>query len=634
MDRRQQWNQSVMLKPATALQPDTLRQALAVLVEHHDALRLRFRQDDNGWHAIHGAVADAGELLWQCPVADAQALEAVSNEAQRSLDLNNGPLLRAVLMTLADGSQRLLLVIHHLVVDGVSWRILFEDLQQVYQQLEVGQAPKLMAKTSAFKAWGERLREHARSTAVQAELHYWQTQLQGAVGDLPGANAQGSLLGRYAGSVAVQLSQAHTRQLLQSAPAAYRTQINDLLLTALARAVQRWSGQTEVLVQLESHGREELFDDIDLTRSVGWFTSLYPVRLSPQAELGSSIKTIKEQLRAVPNKGIGYGALRYLGDSTVREQLAALAQPRITFNYLGQFDGSFDGDNGALFSPSGEPVGEERSADTPLGNWLTINSQIYDNRLNMAWNFSQQMFTQAQIEQLAQHCREALEQLIEHCSSGAHLGLTPSDFPLATLSQQQLDALPIPVRNIDDIFPLSPMQEGLLVHTLLEKHSGIYFMQECYTIREAIDYTLFDAAWQQVVQRYEAIRASFLWNTGGELLQVIHRNSKVQVELLDLSDLALEQAEPRIIDLLREEREAGFDLAKEPPIRFKLIKLADQSHRFVMSNHHILIDAWCRSLLMADFFEIYHAAREGRPSQLSTPIAFATSSSGCKRRIR
>ncbi|MET3052183.1 amino acid adenylation domain-containing protein [Pseudomonas alkylphenolica] len=622
IDRRQQWNQSVMLKPATALQPDTLRQALAVLVEHHDALRLRFRQDDNGWHAIHGAVADAGELLWRCPVADAQALEAVSNEAQRSLDLNNGPLLRAVLMTLADGSQRLLLVIHHLVVDGVSWRILFEDLQQVYQQLEVGQVPKLMAKTSAFKVWGERLREHARSTAVQAELHYWQTQLQGAVGDLPGANAQGSLLGRYAGSVAVQLSQAHTRQLLQSAPAAYRTQINDLLLTALARAVQRWSGQTEVLVQLESHGREELFDDIDLTRSVGWFTSLYPVRLSPQAELGSSIKTIKEQLRAVPNKGIGYGALRYLGDSAVREQLAALAQPRITFNYLGQFDGSFDGDNGALFSPSGEPVGEERSADTPLGNWLTINSQIYDNRLNMAWNFSQQMFTQAQIEQLAQHCREALEQLIEHCSSGAHLGLTPSDFPLATLSQQQLDALPIPVRNIDDIFPLSPMQEGLLVHTLLEKHSGIYFMQECYTIREAIDYTLFDAAWQQVVQRYEAIRASFLWNTGGELLQVIHRNSKVQVELLDLSDLALEQAEPRIIDLLREEREAGFDLAKEPPIRFKLIKLADQSHRFVMSNHHILIDAWCRSLLMADFFEIYHAAREGRPSQLSTPYRF------------
>ena len=622
IDRRQQWNQSVMLKPASALQPDTLRHALAVLVEHHDALRLRFNQDDNGWRAVHAPLADDEPLLWQRTVADQQAMAAVSNEAQRSLDLSRGPLLRAVLMTLADGSQRLLLVIHHLVVDGVSWRILFEDLQQVYQQLQAGQTPKLMAKTSAFKSWAERLGEHARSTAVEAELQYWLSQLQGVDGDLPGANTDGSLLGRHAATVGVQLSQAHTRQLLQSAPAAYRTQINDLLLTALARGVQRWSGQSEVLVQLESHGREELFDDIDLTRSVGWFTSLYPVRLTPQTELDNSIKTIKEQLRAVPDKGIGYGALRYLGDAAIREQLQALAQPRITFNYLGQFDGSFDGDNGALFAPSGDPVGEEKSPDTPLGNWLTLNSQIYDNRLNMAWTFSHDMFSETQIEQLAQYCREELEQLIEHCSSGEHLGLTPSDFPLATLTQQQLDALPIPLRNIDDIFPLSPMQEGLLVHTLLEQHSGIYFMQECYTIREAIDYALFDSAWQQVVQRYEAIRASFLWNTGGELLQVIHRAPQVKVELLDLSDLSLAQAEPRIIELLREEREAGFDLAKAPPIRFKLIKLADQTHRFVMSNHHILIDAWCRSLLMADFFEIYHSAREGRPSQLATPYRF------------
>lgn len=622
IEQRQHWNQSVMLKPTAPLHADTLHSALVALVEHHDALRLRFTQVDNRWQAIHTPLTDSSTLLWQRSVADAQAMLDVSNAAQRSLDLSDGPLLRAVLMSLADGSQRLLLVVHHLVIDGVSWRILFDDLQQVYQQLHNGQAPKLMAKTSAFKSWAERLGEQARSRAVEAELGYWQAQLQGLNPDLPCNNPNGSLLGRHAETLGMQLSQDHTRQLLHTAPAAYRTQINDLLLTALARAVQRWSGQSQVLVQLESHGREALFDDIDLTRSVGWFTSLYPVRLSPQAAMGDAIKTIKEQLRAVPDKGIGYGALRYLGDATIAEQLQALPQPRITFNYLGQFDGSFDSDNGALFAPSGETVGDEKSHDTPLGNWLTVNSQVYDNRLNMAWTFSHEMFAQAQVEQLAQFCREELEQLIEHCSSGEHLGLTPSDFPLATLSQQHLDALPIAVRNIDDIYPLSPMQEGLLVHTLLEKHSGIYFMQECYTIRESIDYGLFDAAWQQVVQRYEAIRASFLWNTGGQLLQVIHRNTPVKVELLDLSDLPLEQAEPRIIELLREERETGFDLAKEPPIRFKLIKLIDQTHRFVMSNHHILIDAWCRSLLMADFFEIYHAAREGRPSQLATPYRF------------
>ncbi|MDF0729431.1 amino acid adenylation domain-containing protein [Pseudomonas entomophila] len=622
IDNRAHWNQSVMLKPNVALDAELLARALAALVTHHDALRLRFNEHADGWHAEHAAIGDDASLLWQREVADAQAQQALANEAQRSLDLADGPLLRAVLMHLADGSQRLLLVIHHLAVDGVSWRILFDDLQRVYRQLQAGETPKPHPKTSAFKAWGERLGEHARSDAARAELDYWQTQLAGIDADLPGADPGASLLGRHARSVGVQLSPAHTRQLLQSAPAAYRTRINDLLLTALARAVRHWSGLPEVLVQLEGHGREALFDDLDLTRTVGWFTSLFPVRLSPQADLAASIKTIKEQLRAVPDNGLGHGALRYLGAPEVREQLRALPTPRITFNYLGQFDGSFDADAGALFAPCGEPVGEEKSADTPLGNWLTVNSQVYNGQLNMAWNFSEAMFDPAHIERLAQRCQAELEQLIEHCSSGEHLGVTPSDFPLARLTQQQLDALPMPARTIDDIFPLSPMQEGLLVHTLLEKHSGIYFMQECYTIREPLDYALFDAAWQQVVQRYEAVRASFLWNTGGELLQVIHRDTQVKVELLDLSDLTLEQAEPRILDLLREEREAGFDLGKEPPIRFKLIKLCDDSHRFVMSNHHILIDAWCRSLLMSDFFELYHAARENRASQLRTPYRF------------
>ncbi|MFD3212785.1 amino acid adenylation domain-containing protein [Pseudomonas sp. LR_7] len=622
VERRAQWNQSVMLKPATALDAELLAQALAKLVEHHDALRLRFTQRAGVWQAAHAAVDDAPALLWQAYVPDAQAQQAMANEAQRSLDLADGPLLRAVLMTLDDGSQRLLLVIHHLVVDGVSWRILFDDLQQLYRQLQAGDAPKLMAKTSSFKAWGERLREHARSEAALAELQYWHEQLAGIDTDLPGAKPGASLAQAHARSVGVQLSQAHTRQLLQAAPAAYRTRINDLLLTALARAVQRWSGLPEVLVQLEGHGRDALFDELDLTRTVGWFTSLFPVRLSPQAELGASIKTIKEQLRAVPDNGIGHGALRYLGTPEVREQLHALPAPRITFNYLGQFDGSFDTDNGALFAPCADPVGEEKSPGTALGNWLTVNSQVYDGQLNMAWNFSQAMFEPASIEQLAQLCLHELEQVIEHCASGEHLGVTPSDFPLARLTQQQLDALPVPLRNVDDIFPLSPMQEGLLVHTLLEQHSGIYFMQECYTIREPLDYALFDAAWQQVVQRYEAVRASFWWNTGGELLQVIHRDTQVAVELLDLSDLPLAQAEPQILELLRQERETGFDLGKAPPIRFKLIKLADQSHRFVMSNHHILIDAWCRSLLMSDFFELYHAALEQRPSQLRTPYRF------------
>ncbi len=175
---------------------------------------------------------------------------------------------------------------------------------------------------------------------------------------------------QHASNLSSRLDKAHTQRLLQDAPAAYRTQINDLLLTALARVITRWTGEASALVQLEGHGREDLFDSIDLTRTVGWFTSMFPVKLTPQASLADSIKFIKEQLRAVPNKGIGFGALRYLGDAQVTQALAALAVPRITFNYLGQFDGSFD-EQDSLFKPSGEAKGDDQSPLAPLSNWLS-----------------------------------------------------------------------------------------------------------------------------------------------------------------------------------------------------------------------------------------------------------------------
>ncbi len=183
--------------------------------------------------------------------------------------------------------------------------------------------------------------------------------------------------------------------MLQQAPKAYRTQINDLLLTALARVISRWTGAPHCLIELEGHGREDLFDDIDLTRTVGWFTSLFPVKLVPAANLGDSIKQIKEQLRAIPDKGLGYGALRYLGTPQARASLGALQAPRITFNYLGQFDGSFDASQGSLLAPAAEGSGREQALNAPLGNWLSLNGQVYGDELTLGWQFSREMFDEA-----------------------------------------------------------------------------------------------------------------------------------------------------------------------------------------------------------------------------------------------
>jgi amino acid adenylation domain-containing protein/non-ribosomal peptide synthase protein (TIGR01720 family) len=591
---RHHWNQSLLLVPREPVRAGRLQAALHAIVQHHDVLRLSFSQHAEGWQAEH-AVATP-EVLWQATVKDADELAVLCEKAQRSLDLQQGPLLRAVLAELADGSQRLLLVMHHLVVDGVSWRVFLEDLQRLYRQ------QPLPAKTSSFKAWAERLQAHARSEAVQPQKHFWLQQLQGVPTDLPCRDPQGARPVRLAQTVVSQLDAEHTRQLLQQAPAAYRTQINDLLLTALARVICQWTGQASSLIQLEGHGREDLFDDIDLTRTLGWFTSLFPVRLTPAESLGASIKQIKEQLRAVPDKGLGFGALRYLGDEATRQAFSALPVPRITFNYLGQIDGSFDQPDG-LFALAAESAGAEQSPEAPLGNWLTLNGQVFGGELHLGWTFSPLMFEASQVEALSQAFSRELTALVEHCCTPGNHGVTASDFPLSRLNQQQLESLPLAADGIEDIYTLSPMQQGMLFHTLYEQAAGDYINQIRVTV-EGLDVARFQQAWDVTVQAHDVLRSGFFWE--GQLewpCQVVYREARLPIEHLDWR--AMPERDLALQNLQETQRRQGFDLAKAPLVRLVLVRTDEQCHELIYTHHHILMDGWSNSRLFGEVLQRY-----------------------------
>ena len=614
---RHHWNQALLLEPATSLAPQLVEQALRSVFEQHDALRLGFDESAGHWHAEHRPLSDAS-LLRHVSVQAEEECENLFAETQRSLDLATGPLLRAVLAQLPDGRQRLLIVIHHLIVDGVSWRVLMDDLQTVYRQLAEGQTTQLPAKTSPFRDWAARLQVYAGSESLREELGWWQAQLSGPQVTLPCADPDGANLERHADTVNVRLDAERTRQLLQQAPSAYRTQVNDLLLTALVRVLCRSSGHASVLVQLEGHGREALFDDIDLTRTVGWFTSVYPVRLSPSdGDFAASIKAIKEQLRAVPHKGLGHGVLRYLADEATREAMAGLPHAAITFNYLGQLDQTLGQD--ALFRPLDAPLGAIHDPDAPLPNELSIDSQVSGGELVLRWTFSRERHDRQTIAALADTYLDELQRLIEHCLADEAGGLTPSDFPLAKLTQVQLDSLPVPAAQIEDVYPLTPMQEGMLLHTLLEPGTGLYYMQDRYRINSELDPQRFAQAWQAVIARHEALRASFCWNVGEDMLQIIHKPGGTPVQYLDWSEVPEDGQEAKLQALLKDEREAGFDLLNQAPFHLRLIQVGAARYWFMMSNHHILIDAWCRSLLMGDFFEIYTALGEHREAQLAVP---------------
>lgn len=596
---RHHWNQSVLLVPRQPLRAEALAEAISWLPRQHDSLRLRYLKTTAGWRAWHAVVCEQ-DVLWTRQATSPDELRTLCEQAQASLNLHDGPLFRVVLVTFPDGSQRLLIVIHHLLVDGVSWRILLEDLQNLYRDLADSKTPRLPAKTDSFQTWAARLQQYARTVERAGELRYWEAELQGASGELPLDDAGGSNLVRQTCSVSCRLSRDETRLLLQEASLAYRTQINELLLVALAQTLCRWTGMPDVLVQLEGHGREELFDDVDLSRTVGWFTSLYPVRLRFRADLSASIKAIKEQLRHIPGNGVGYGVLRYLGDDESRARMRTLPSPSITFNYLGQFDQSFD--EHALFTPATEFAGETRSQAAPLSNWIALTGRVYAGELVMSWTFSHDVFAQATIERLAEEFIQQLRALIGHCVEQTSGGLSPSDVPLARLSQAQLDELPIAPRLIEDVYPLSPMQQGMLFHTLYDPTVGDYVNQLRVNV-QGLNTQRFRQAWQAVMDAHDILRTSFHWQGLQQPLQIVHRQALLPFSLLDWRGLA--ERDARLNALADEERARCSCFDGEPLLRLALVCTDDDQHHLIYTNHHILMDGWSSSQLMGEVLQRY-----------------------------
>ncbi|PLZ94152.1 non-ribosomal peptide synthetase, partial [Fischerella thermalis] len=452
------YNQAVLLEPKQPLDITCLEKAVQALLQHHDALRLRFVKGESGWQQVNADVDGVVPVpLVQRDFSalpqtqQKQVIADAANELQASLNLSEGPLLRVALFHLGCNQQRLLIVIHHLAVDGVSWRILLEDLQRSYEQICCSQRIQLASKTTSFKQWAEQLQAYAQADAFKQELNYWQQELQQPIASLPVDFPGGENTMAKAQIVSVALSPEETQALLQEVPQAYNTQINDVLLTALAQTFAQWQGMDCLLVDLEAHGREAFSESIDLSRTVGWFTAVFPVvlKVSPNSHPGEALKTVKEQLRRIPNQGVGYGIWRYLRGDEVAQVLQALPQAEVAFNYLGQFDQSLS--SSSLFQFAPESSGRVYSPQETLPYLLEINGMVSAGQLRLEWSFSQQIYQSATVEKLAVGYIDALRSLITHCQSPDAGGFTPSDFAefqQSQWNQADLDAITAVIRGM------------------------------------------------------------------------------------------------------------------------------------------------------------------------------------------
>jgi amino acid adenylation domain-containing protein/non-ribosomal peptide synthase protein (TIGR01720 family) len=622
-DEPHHWNQSVLLDACADMPLPALREAIGLVVSHHEALRMRFTEHDGRWMQAVTPVTETGELL-SCvnlvgmmservhgDQAVAFAAREAMEDAQRCLSLQRP--FRAIWMDAGPGQQsRLLLVAHHLIVDAVSWRILIDDLQTACAHLlanvadvaahdAASVAPAVLsAPPTSLRTWSSALAQHARATHVQDEMPYWQAQVADRGDDLPG-DRTGRNLVRDARTIDIAVDAATTARLLSKAPSAYRTQVDDLLLTALTRTLCAWSAKGSVLIELEGHGREAWDDGIDLSGTVGWFTTLFPVSLSA-CGMGprDHIRSIKEQLRQVPNKGLGYGLLRHLGPTG--SVLANGVRPQVTFNYLGQLDTVAH--EQALWRLSDAQPPAQRSPTSARRSWLDIGAMVRDGQLLLRWTYSEQVHDESTVRQLADAFVDELQTLVAHCVSAQQPSLTPSDVPLSGLNQLQLDELPLApadVRRLHDLYPLSPMQAGMLFHSAFDPDGSAYVNQVRIDI-DGLDADRFAAVWQTLFDRHDVLRTGFM-HASGQPLQWVARSMTAPVALLDWQARA--NADQALDELARDDLARGFDVSAPPLMRLTLVRVSARRHHLIWTRHHLLLDGWSTSLLMAEMLARY-----------------------------
>ncbi|MGH3672082.1 MAG: amino acid adenylation domain-containing protein, partial [Pseudonocardiaceae bacterium] len=629
------FSQSVRIETTSELDEACLGRALDALIAHHDGLRTRFERhegssDQGEWHQIIppiemppalGGVLRRHDLSSLEVPAQQEAMDQVIEEVRAGFDLERPPLLAAALFQRGAGQYPVLfLSVHHLVVDGVSWRILLEDLDTAYRQVAGGQAIDLGAKTTSFRDWARRLTEHATNGGFARDLSYWSSVCAETCPALP-AGGTGPNTAATTRSVTVRLDADRTRALLHDVPGVYRTQINDVLLAALGTVITGWAGSRRVLIDLEGHGREEIFDGVDLSRTLGWFTTIFPVaiQIPERRDWATTLKAVKEQLRAIPHRGLSYGALRHL---TGAGGLTGKPAPQISFNYLGQFDWAGTVADHGLYQRIPDGLDSDAGPTTTRDHLLDVAGRVEHEQLELTWYYSEEVHDESTVTQLAQAMIGALQQIVEHCARPGAGGRTPSDFPLAGLDQLQVDRLVGDGRAIEDAYPLTPMQAGMAFHSLSQGEQAVYLEQFTLILDGVPDPAMLGAAWQQVVDRTPVLRSSVVWGGLDEPVQLVHRHVEVPITYHDWQHLGDSERDHERARVLATDREEGFDLATTPLLRVRLARLSSTEVHLLWTFHHLLLDGWSVFGVLSDVFACHAALRANTDPALPTRRPF------------
>ncbi|MEU6646209.1 amino acid adenylation domain-containing protein, partial [Saccharomonospora sp. NPDC046836] len=633
---------AMTLELPTGIDAGGLAATLDAVLDRHDLLRARLVHGDEFSLVARpvGAVR-AADLIrrvpcdgrWDTP-SSLEAAKVELDEAAGRLDPAAGRMAGFVWFAAESGAGRLLVVLHHLVVDGVSWRILMADLAEAWQQVRAGRTPELPAVGTSARRWLSALRAEALTPEREAELAYWRDVLAAPNPPLGTRAVDPAVdLMSTVDSVRVQLPAEVTEAVLTTLPAAFKATGTDVLLAALALAVNRWrDADRSMLVRLEGHGREEVVPGADLSWTVGWFSSLYPARVDPRGvdladvlaggpAAGKAIKLVKEQLRRIPDKGMGYGLLRCLNPETAA-RLAEFPLRQLGFNYLGRISGTdlpehLRGDGWGPASWSAELV-PAPDPDLPALSALEVNAVATDTadgtRLQAAFLFPTGVLSRERTAELAELWVEVLQGMAAHAARPDAGGLTPSDAPLVSVRQDEIEAWEARYGRLAEVWPQTPGQSGIQFQAAFADSTfDVYHMQFVLRLSGHVDPARMRSAGEALLDRYPNLRAAFVTGAGGDPVQVVPESVALPWRHLDLTGHGEAEQDAVVDRFLAEDRADRLDPTRPPLLRLALFTCGPRQAKLVLTAHHTLLDGWSSSFVFKDLIRLYAATVELPP---------------------
>ncbi|WP_299316055.1 condensation domain-containing protein, partial [uncultured Aquimarina sp.] len=582
------WNQSFMVR-VPELDQKKLSFILRDLVAYHDMFRVRYLKGEVWQQFYQSEIVFPEFKVLDIRGYEEEGINEVLTDWQSNFDLEEGPLFQfGYLFGYRDGSARLYFALHHMIVDSVSWRILVQDIKTLYE------GDDLPLKGSSYRQWVDVIEQYPLQHPEEG--FYWLSQLEG----VPGYKVYAGP-GSDRSTAFFELNNTLTISLLQKASQAYHTEINDLLLTALAYGLKDINGNDVQGITLEGHGRESIDPTIDHSGTLGWFTSLFPVKLELQDSIKESIRCIKEGLRSIPNKGIGFGAFASNKSTSYTHQDLV----PVSFNYLGQF-GIGQGDWQIVQEGSGMGM----SPTNVDGNLISINGMVSNGRLSFS---IATLLGEEKTDQLSDSFKIHLETIIEHCIEKLDrdgVSYTPSDFKLVELGQSLLDRLQLEAHTNQDeilhIYPANSLQQGFIYHALSQREDNAYRVQALYDYHQAIDVEKYIRAWEFCIEQYPILRTAFNWEE--DIVQIIYKSGKLKYEFHDISDFPSQQARDSRIEAIRmEDRKQSFDLTRPSLFRLHIIKQSPDRYTLIKTIHHSISDGWSGPILLTSLHEHYQS---------------------------